>query len=692
MEYDEKLFKEKANRKTRKIWIIFAALLTANYGTDVSNGLYSASNYIIFLLLCWIPIIAGEILLRVKGFADDRYKHDLAIGYSIFYLFLVCTSSSNIAFTYILPVTSLLIIYKDRTFMIRCGIGNCLGIVASSFYRNMIGFSSAANQKDYQLELSCLVLCYICYVMSIKHLNESDGALNDSIKSDLDRVVNTVEKVKTASNSVMDGITVVQELANENKHGSDIVVLGMNKLTDHNEVLQEHTNSSIDMTSEINDQVQNVSGLINDMVSLANESSEHAQTSSADLNSLMNTARMMSDLSQEVESVLLDFKKQFETVQQETGTIENISSQTNLLALNASIEAARAGEAGKGFAVVADEIRNLSSETKNSSGQIQEALVQLEETSSKMTASIEQTLDLIQQTLEKITKTGENVEKISADSIQLGEHISVVDSAMKEVENSNKHLVDNMEQVSQIVLDMAGYVTDSNDTSKRMLSKYDESATNINKIEETLEALMCELGIGGFMGIDDVVPGMKVELIADKNKYHGELISQDENTLTITLKKSPSLATKTQCDIQITAGNVLYCWNGATVTEITSDNKYIITVNSKAKINNRRRYPRMDISNACKISIVGTNYVFDGHLYNISANGFAFMCDDKFFADAIGHKLTLEIADFDMPDHNRLDGRIIRCSENDGMYIVGCQMPEDNIHIMRYVNKKLDEQ
>lgn len=689
MEYDEKLFKEKANRKTRMIWIIFAALLTANYGTDVANGLYSGSNYIIFLLLCWIPIIAGEVLLHVKGFADERYKHDLAIGYSIFYLFLVCTSTSNIAFTYILPVTSLLIIYKDRSFMIRCGIGNCLGIIASSFYRNMIGFNSAANQKDYQLELSCLILCYICYVMSIKHLNESDGALTGSIKSDLDRVVNTVEKVKTASNSVMDGITVVQELANENKHGSDIVVLGMNKLSDHNEVLQEHTNSSIDMTTDINDQVQNVGGLINDMVALANESSEHAQTSSEDLSSLMNTAHMMSDLSQEVESVLLDFKKQFETVQQETGTIENISSQTNLLALNASIEAARAGEAGKGFAVVADEIRNLSSETKNSSGQIQEALVQLEATSEKMTASIEQTLELIQQTLDKITKTGENVQKINSDSIQLGEHISVVDSAMKEVETSNRKLVDNMEQVSQIVLDMAEYVTDSNDTSKRMLSKYDESATNINKIEETLEALMCELGIGGFMGIDDVVPGMKIELIAESKKYHGELISQDENTLTVSLKKSPALAAGIKCDIQVTAGNVLYCWNKATVSQIMDDGTYVITVNSKARINNRRRYPRIDITNPCQISITGTSHTFRGRLYNISANGFAFMCDDPFFADAKGHKLTIEIEDFDLPDHNKLDGRIIRCSENAGTYIVGCQMPEDNLHIMKYVDKIL---
>ena len=39
MSYDEKVFKEKANRKARRIWIIFAVLLTANYGSDAASGL-----------------------------------------------------------------------------------------------------------------------------------------------------------------------------------------------------------------------------------------------------------------------------------------------------------------------------------------------------------------------------------------------------------------------------------------------------------------------------------------------------------------------------------------------------------------------------------------------------------------------------------------------------------------------------
>ena len=77
-----------------------------------------------------------------------------------------------------------------------------------------------------------------------------------------------------------------------------------------------------------------------------------------------------------------------------------------------------------------------------------------------------------------------------------------------------------------------------------------------------------------------------------------------------------------------------------------------------------------------------TGQTFHGQLDNLSANGFAFLSDDKFFAQNKGAGLTIEIHDFALPEHNILEGRIIRCSDNDGMYIVGCQMPEDSYYIM----------
>ena len=690
MNYDEKLFKEKANRKARKIWLIFAILLSANYGSDFSHGLYSAGYYLTFLALCWIPFIAGEILLRVRGWDTTRYKFDLVIGYGIFYDYVISTTSSPIAFTYILPVTSLLVIYKDQLFMRYCGIVNAIIIIGSSIYRYMVlGMNSATNMKDYQLELSCIILCYICYGMSIRHLNESDGAMTDSIKNDLHRVITTVEKVKTASNSIMDGVIVVRELAGENKHGADIVASRMDTLNDNKTNLQDTTSSSVDMTSDISSQVQQIAVMIGEVVTLIDESGTHAKNSSVDLKSLLQTTQTMSELSSETEQTLQAFKTEFEMVKEETGTIEKINNQTNLLALNASIEAARAGEAGKGFAVVADQIRTLSAETKESSGQIQEALIRLEGTSDCMTNAIENTLHLIQDTLQKVSKTNESVTTITADSTEIEKHIHTIDDAMKQVEQSNHQLVTNMGQVSATVEDMTSGIADSNEICHKMLSKYDETAVNIDTIENVVEALMCELGIGGFMGLEDLTPGMKVIVSPDdtsNSTYHGELVEETPQGISLTLPSSARITETTPCHVQVTAGNVLYCWDKA---KIFPDNNgiYQIQISSRPKINNRRKYPRMDINNDCLITVPETGQEFTGRLENISGNGFAFTTDAAFFATAKGTRITLQIQHFEVPSHSLLEGRIIRCSNNEGHYIVGCQMPEDDLFLMKYVEE-----
>lgn len=465
MNYDENVFKAKANIKARRIWLVFSLLLTANYGADMSNGLYPSKQYLYFVLLCWIPFFIGELFLKIKGKTTDIYRYILVLGYGIFYTYLLCTTASPIAFTYILPVTSLLIIFKDRKFMLQCGIANTISVVISIIYRYMVlSCTTATDVKNYQLQISCLILCYICYIMSIRHLNEADGALTDSIKNDLHRVVNTVEKVKTASNNVMDGITVVRELANENKHGSDVVLKGMNNLTNNNQELQNRTTSSLDMTTDINSQVEHVVSMIHEMVSLTDESIHHAQISSADLEGLVTTAGTMSKLSSEVEQVLTEFTSEFEKVKSETGTIDNISGQTNLLALNASIEAARAGEAGKGFAVVADQIRKLAEQSAQSAVDTR----QLIEGSLQEIAEGNKAAESASVALEEVVK---GIKEIAEDSKMLSEQSAEQAKAMEQAESG-------VNQISEVVQSNSAAAQESSATSEELSAQ----AVSLNEL------------------------------------------------------------------------------------------------------------------------------------------------------------------------------------------------------------------
>lgn len=49
----------------------------------------------------------------------------------------------------------------------------------------------------------------------------------------------------------------------------------------------------------------------------------------------------------------------------------------------------------------------------------------------------------------------------------------------------------------------------------------------------------------------------------------------------------------------------------------------------------------------------------------------------------------MKIHDFELLKDKVLSGIIIRSSNDNGVYIVGCRMPEDNEDILKYVNEQL---
>ena len=104
---------------------------------------------------------------------------------------------------------------------------------------------------------------------------------------------------------------------------------------------------------------------------------------------------------------------------------------------------------------------------------------------------------------------------------------------------------------------------------------------------------------------------------------------------------------------------------------------------------NRRKYPRLSMSNTCEAVIKGSAHAATGKVVNISAGGFAFEVKNPEFKNAIGKEVELRINNFDLLKDKKLGGIIIRSTDDDGTYIVGCRMPEDNEEIMNYVNMRM---
>ncbi len=690
MEYNEEYFKKQANKCTLLMWTIINVILTVLYIIEVLKGGRTIPYLAVFLCVCWLPHIAGLLILKIKGGSTVLYREFVSIGYGILFVFVLMTTKTNVTYGYIFPVACLLILYKNKELLIRCGIANILAILA---YLVKIHFTTgfdAHTITDAEIQIGVTVLCYLAYVLAISHMQKSDGAMLNSVKADLERVVRTIQQVKGASHSIVDGVTVVSELSDENKDSADLVVNNMEQLSDDNKILQEKTLSSLDMTNQISTQVENVAAMVQEMVALVEESVSHSQTSSEQLTDVVNSTNEMALLSSEVEQILQEFKNEFEMVKAETGTIEKISGQTNLLALNASIEAARAGEAGKGFAVVADEIRDLSTGTKTSSTSIMNALANLEVTAERMTDSITKTLQLINATLDKITQVDTSVARIATDAARLGDNVQVIDTAMQEVEASNRNMVDNMNQVTAVMGAMTASIREADDSTRIMRSKYAETSANVLSIGNIVGQLMGELGAGGFMTTEDIHAGMyfTLEEVEGSTKEYKQRVSNVRGT-TIYAKVPNGLHTISSSavyNLSVIVDNRIYRWESIGVA--IKDAMLTLTVNGNPQVVNRRKYRRGPLFNQCHFTIDGSAIPYIGTMVNISAGGYSFFSDAEELKDAKGKLIELEIDDFPLLDGEELNGTAIRVTDNNGVYIVGCRMLSDNPDIDRYVETR----
>ena len=103
-EYNEEYFQKSANRKAMNIWLILCLVLSAAYAVEIVKGLRTTGYYAVFLSICWIPFLLGLLLLKVKGFAVSYYKEVIVAGYGIFYVFVLLTTQSILAFVYTFPL------------------------------------------------------------------------------------------------------------------------------------------------------------------------------------------------------------------------------------------------------------------------------------------------------------------------------------------------------------------------------------------------------------------------------------------------------------------------------------------------------------------------------------------------------------------------------------------------------------
>ena len=91
---------------------VIVAVLEAAYLLEVLKGSRTIGYYAVFSMIAVLPVAVEFFLYRRKP-EDMRLKYVIGVMYSLFYVFVVFTTVSMVAFTYIIPLYMVLVLYSD---------------------------------------------------------------------------------------------------------------------------------------------------------------------------------------------------------------------------------------------------------------------------------------------------------------------------------------------------------------------------------------------------------------------------------------------------------------------------------------------------------------------------------------------------------------------------------------------------
>lgn len=218
---------------------------------------------------------------------------------------------------------------------------------------------------------------------------------------------------------------------------------------------------------------------VNSAVTTGNEEAKTVQSSMLEMSETVGNAS-------DATSGLLE---QMEKISGILNDINSIAGQTNLLSLNASIEAVRAGEHGKGFAVVADEIRALSEDSRKSANSIKEIIMMLTETVNSVVEKIsagaaakessEQIEDLIRR-LEAVNRSAEGA------TVIVKEEYDIIGNVKSEFDDIQEEL-DTVAATSEENASMVAEISNSIVNQTEYVLKLSDSIDNLKESSQKLE-------------------------------------------------------------------------------------------------------------------------------------------------------------------------------------------------------------
>ncbi len=436
-----------------------SVIITLAYLLEVVKGARTIGYVAGVIALALIPP-AIEIALYNKNPENKNMKYMIGITYSIFYSYVLFTTTNIMTFTYIIPMFIVFTLFSDillnSLWVAACLIVNVISVIMlhpDGFKENELA------SAEIQILVLLIMGIYVIFTSRVTRQNNEDKL------QALDREKNNVTEILNTVMNISEAMTV-----NIQNMSSEMIVLG-DSVEETRAAMEEVSTGTTDTAESIQSQLASTEDIqkhIRQVQEMSRDIRESMQTTDREVELGKQQMDVMVEHVEESERVsaqlvahLQELSEQTVKMQSIIELITGVASQTGLLALNASIEAARAGAAGRGFAVVASEISSLSNQT-------QDATISITGSVNDVSAKLDTVVKVINKMMEANKKQNQlavsatqSFEKITESEQAANERASGLEGVVERLKEANDSIVDNIQTVSAIMEEVSAHAAET---------------------------------------------------------------------------------------------------------------------------------------------------------------------------------------------------------------------------------------
>ncbi|MBE5939324.1 MAG: hypothetical protein E7266_02910 [Lachnospiraceae bacterium] len=462
-------------------YFIMNIILLAAYALEVVKKARTPLSYGIFALLCVCPMIIAFVMF-MKNKSSNVVRYVFAIGFAVMYAYVMFTSSTDMAFCYVIVIFVLLMVYMDIKILTILGASALLVNIIRVVVKAMNGELVGAALTEAEIIIACLLLTGAYVILALKVINKINKA---NVEKAEDEKAQSEVLLKTTL-EVADNMNICINKAFDETGTLKVAIAGTQKemirLTEDAGENVAAISKQNDSTERIHEYVKDVESVVKSITTEVKEAEQYIEANSTVMDDLLhqvNTSETSGNLVVEKMNVLRDCADQMQDIM---GLISSIARQTGMLALNASIEAARAGEAGRGFAVVASEISDLSAQTNVATNDINTLIESIVSSVAEVSESMESLLESNRLQSGYIDDTAGNLEKIRSSAEGVVNGVESLKELVDKVTEENKNVEINAESV-KVVTDKV--VSGADSTLESCLI----NLASIEKVVEIMEVI-----------------------------------------------------------------------------------------------------------------------------------------------------------------------------------------------------------